>query len=79
MDENEVSGGDEDYGMRSVGLIHAVRPPCSYPHELNAFDRPDLRPAWNCSVHECSEVTQGMRKYRGYCSAECLNRDSLGR
>ena len=26
MDEDEVSGGDEDYKMRGVGLIHAALP-----------------------------------------------------
>lgn len=42
-DEDEVSGGDEDYGMRSVDLIRAVRPPWLL-HELNAFDRTEPRP-----------------------------------
>lgn len=44
MDENEVSGGDEDYKVRSEGLIHGSRPPWLL-YKLNAFDRPDPRPA----------------------------------
>ena len=31
----------------------------------------------NVLIHEWSEVTQGMRNYRDYCLAECLNHDSL--
>jgi len=44
IDEDEASGGDEDYRMRGVGLIHGARPPWLL-YKLNAFDRPDPRPA----------------------------------